>query len=47
MGPVSVPGHIVAGVALLGVAEDQMQMVQASGQNQGMNGVGVVAVVVY
>lgn len=44
MGPVSVPGHIVVGVPLPVVVEDQMQMVQAS---QGMNGVDVVVVMVH
>ena len=44
MGPASVPGHIVVGVALPVVVEDQMQMVQAF---QGMNGVDVVVVMVH
>jgi len=40
-------GHIVVGVALLVAVEDQIRMVHASGQHQGMNGVDVVAVMVH
>lgn len=47
MVPASAPGHIVVGVPLPAVVEDQMQRVQASGQDQGMNGVDVVAVVAH
>ena len=47
MGPVSVPGHIAVGVPLPVAVEDQMQTVDASGQHQGMNGVGVMAVAVH
>lgn len=47
MGPVSVPRHSAVGVALPVAVEDQMQMVHASGQHQGMNGVGLMAVAVH
>jgi hypothetical protein len=47
MGPASVRGHIVVGVALPVAVEDQMRMVQVSGRYQGMNGVAVMAVTVH
>jgi hypothetical protein len=47
MGPASEPGHIVVGVPLPVAVEDQIQMVQALGQYQGMSGVAVAVVAVH
>jgi len=47
MGLVLELGHIAVGAPLPVAVEDHMQMVQASGQHQGMNDVDVLAVAVH